>query len=678
MRLITCKVYAALLIGLFTIASFGQGIPKVVKKFGKQPGGEIVHCASTEYETFLKKKNPARADKQQFESWLAPKAQSAKLKRLQKLDNEPNIVTIPVVYHIIHSGLPIGVEENIADGQILSQLTVLNQDYRRLANTPGFNTNPAGADTGIEFCLAQQDPNGVLTTGINRYALGNVNGFSFEEAEYIKTQTQWDPERYLNIWVVKSIYIGEGFEVGGYAQFPTSSGLDGLDDLGEATAAETDGIMLVYQGVGSEDMYPQGEYSFYRNKGRSATHEVGHFLGLRHIWGDEIGCFGSDYCDDTPIAFEPNSYCPEGLDSCPSPGSDMIENYMDYTTDACMSVFTLDQKDRMMAVLENSPRRASLLTSDACMPGMIYDNDGSLNIGNLNIGCDTSFAPQLRLTNMGENTITSAVINYYTDNNTPVVYNWTGNLTNGQYTIIDLPEINTTIGFHDFTATLLMINGEEDEAASNNTDEFEFQINPYSAYNTTQITVTVQTDNFGDETTWFITDINENLILSNFDPENFNGMGFYADNQLYTHTASVENNNCYIFTIIDTEGDGICCDYGNGYYTITTSSGTIIGQGSSFGQYAQHAFSIDTTLGLNANNNKNSIKLYPNPANTVVNIVMPEQGTYTVFNNLGQVIANDKTAAANFSLDVSGYSNGIYFIKVQTGKGSETVRFIKN
>ena len=147
----------------------------------------------------MQQKEPSRKGTLQFEQWLAPKITSVKRKRLQKdgIDND-EVVTIPVVVHIIHDGDAIGESENIADEQVLSQITVLNQDFRKMEGTPGFNTNPVGADTGIEFCLAKRDPQGFYTSGIKRHKVAS-SILTLPQMEELKTQTQWNPEKYLNI-----------------------------------------------------------------------------------------------------------------------------------------------------------------------------------------------------------------------------------------------------------------------------------------------------------------------------------------------------------------------------------------------------------------------------------------------------------------------------------------------
>jgi len=140
----------------------------------------------------------------------------------------------------------------------------------------------------------------------------------------------------------------------GYAQFPSESGLPGLDD--DEGSAETDGVVVGYKYFGSSEKGNFPELNETYDLGRTCTHEVGHWLGLRHIWGDG-NCLADDFCDDTPASDDANFSCTP-TSSCGS--RDMIENYMDYTEDQCMNLFTADQKERMIQVLLNSPRRNTL------------------------------------------------------------------------------------------------------------------------------------------------------------------------------------------------------------------------------------------------------------------------------------------------------------------------------
>ena len=321
------------------------------------PNG-IVRCATTEYTKSKQARGIAPAD-DIFEAWLAPKIEE--IKRQRMLGRLPSVIRIPVVVHVIHNGDAVGSGENIADGQVLSQITVFNQDFRKLAGTPG---DGLGVDTTIEFCMAQVDPNGNPTNGIDRRNLGtpNYNGAAVEAA---KATTIWDPTKYLNMWTFR--FGGDLNGVLGYAQFPTGSGLQGMPDVDCITGeASTDGVVAAFDTFGSRTIFPAGSYNGTSyDKGRTMTHEVGHMLGLRHIWGDG-GCGVDDFCADTPESDAANYGCPTTHISCGT--LDMVRNYMDYTDDSCMNIFTQNQKDRMLAVLMNSPRRDDLLTSTVCNP----------------------------------------------------------------------------------------------------------------------------------------------------------------------------------------------------------------------------------------------------------------------------------------------------------------------
>jgi len=360
---------------------FGQSIQSI------NPHNGLVRCISTEYEQSLQEKNPNRLSTEAFEQWIAPKIEEAK----QKMANHRNVATvvsIPVVVHVIHNGDAVGSGENISDARVLSQITVLNQDFRKMAGTNGENDNPVGADVEVEFCMAQRKPDGTATNGIDRVNLGVASWASESSVENnLKPNTIWDPTQYFNIWVCafSTSQSAELYGTLGYAQFPDSSGLGGLDASGGA--ATTDGVIIDYRCFGSKAIANTGTYYTDYDQGRTATHEIGHCFGLRHIWGDSSSCTVNatdsykDYCPDTPAASQENYDCDAVYDSCPSAtGNDMTENYMDYTYDICMNIFTLNQKARILAVIQNSPRRNTLPTSLACQAPMkmsqfeLFDN----------------------------------------------------------------------------------------------------------------------------------------------------------------------------------------------------------------------------------------------------------------------------------------------------------------
>lgn len=317
-----------------------------------------------------------------YETWIETVV--AKENKFAKTSKTTTIYNIPVIVHIIHPGSAVGVGQNISQAQVNSQIDVLNKDYRKL-NTD-FSTwvtqssfISAAADCEINFCLATHDPSnnimpepGIdrISTAAKGWTTPPYNG-ALEPGGYIdntiKPGSVWDPTKYLNIWV---LYMNDGTL--GYAQFPSvPTGISPITDLGGGSfPSSTDGVVINYDCFGTT-----GAATAPYNLGRTTTHELGHWLGLRHINGDS-SC-GEDFCADTPKQNSLSSTCPSTPGSVvaagcgaasPSPPGKMYQNFMDYSDDKCCVMFTANQKARIQACMANCVNRLSLNTSDVCGP----------------------------------------------------------------------------------------------------------------------------------------------------------------------------------------------------------------------------------------------------------------------------------------------------------------------
>ena len=254
----------------------------------------------------------------------------------QALRVTAKLITLPVVVHVVHQT----PEQDISDAQIKSQIDVLNRDYRA-KNTDIRKVPPVWKslvlDANIQFALATKDPAGKPTSGITRTAT-TVDAFGADDAVKAKKTggvDAWPADRYLNMWVCQ---LSGGLL--GYAQFPGGP-------------AKTDGAVILYSAFGTR----RGAVAPF-NKGRTATHEIGHFLGLRHIWGDKNDCTGDDFVVDTPPARQANTGKPTfpHVTCNNGPSGDMFMNYMDYVDDDAMFMFTTGQVARMNATLAG-PRK---------------------------------------------------------------------------------------------------------------------------------------------------------------------------------------------------------------------------------------------------------------------------------------------------------------------------------
>ncbi|SMP26593.1 M43 family zinc metalloprotease [Chryseobacterium profundimaris] len=626
----------------------------------------FIRCASTEYEQMLQKNDPERMTDTQFEAWLAPLIENAKNNKSQN----GGVITIPVVVHVIHSGQALGVAPNITDNQVKSQIIVMNNDFRRLAGTPGFNTDPVGADTMIQFALAKVDPNGNPTNGIDRVNLCEVSWSTTDINAFVKPMTIWDPTKYMNMWSVNFTNT----TLLGYAQFPSASGLGGLNAVGGY--ADTDGVVANYSTFGSSD-YEDGTFMLAApyDKGRTMTHEVGHFLGLRHIWGDNTSCVvnatdsNKDYCPDTPAANAPNYNCITA-NSCPAaPGNDMIENYMDYTPDMCMNIFTTNQKDRITAVMNNSPRRMDLKTSLADVAIPLFANDAELKAEkNCSQNACVAGSPvtvQFLLYNRGTNPLTSASISYTVNGGAVQTMNWTGNLAQDAYEMIN---IASGVSSGSVSARVVNANGVTDQRISNNAAVVAVGNSiPVSNAN---FTFELQLDAYGSEVSWDLKNSSGAILYSGSN---------YPDSTapaLITQSWNLPINDCYTFAINDTYGDGIYLE--GGYYKIKNSAGALVVSGQNYTFSQQKLFNVVQTsfLGVSETQQKDKFDIYPNPANDVLHITkVSDKAKFEIYNMVGQLVKVGNIE--NNQVKISELAKGAYIIKINDDIVYENMRFIK-
>ncbi len=326
-----------------------------IKVFAQGNSEAIQRCSSFERDQLRGQQNPLWIQTRvRLDSLVSTYTRNSGSSRVTALE----IIRIPVVVHVVHNQTANTIggsnNSNISEEQIRSQIEVLNEDFRKKPGTPGFNSNPVGADAYIEFYLADTDPNGAPSSGITRHLYTAKTMFDpYTDDLLLANIVSWPTDKYLNIWTCRLTNSNLAI-----AQFPSTDAVEGLDTASEPSVL-TDGVIVDYRYLGRNS---SAITSRIYNLGRTTTHEVGHWLGLIHTWGDSF-C-GTDYCPDTPTAEGSNqtTVCTPKFSNCNGVRTrNMIENYMDYSPDSCMNIFTNDQVTRMRAVMELSPRRARLV-----------------------------------------------------------------------------------------------------------------------------------------------------------------------------------------------------------------------------------------------------------------------------------------------------------------------------
>lgn len=434
--------------------------------------------------------------------------------------------TIPVYVHVLYRTS----QENISDAQINSQISVLNEDFSATnSDIGGVPSEFAGvvADYEIQFTLA-----GVTRTSTNKTSWGTNDDMKKSSKGGVDPVT---PDTHMNMWICN---IGGG--ILGYAQFPGGS-------------AATDGVVFSPQYCGSSDYDTNGDFYLDApfDKGRTATHEVGHYLNLRHIWGDG-GCSVDDFVSDTPTSGGANYGCPSyPTVSCSS--NDMTMNYMDYVDDACMYMFTAGQKSRTASIFAAGGSRE--------------------NLGTVSGGCSLAAPSGLASSNIADNSFSlswnsvSGAVSYDVSINGTVTttggtsYNATG-LTAGT-TYSTMVRANCESGSGSYSSALNVTTTGSNCA-------------------TGPASLTLVTDNYASETSWTLKKDGSTVATN----------GSLSNNNTYNISFDY-GAGAYEFTINDSYGDGICCGYGNGSYTITDGNSNTIASGGAFGSSATDNFCIE-------------------------------------------------------------------------------------
>ena len=491
------KKFSFIFFGLFLLISNGFSQKKKEVEAATKISTPIVRCATNQRVEMLFKAFPERKALAEKLTNEMPSAKALRMApRLQ------GIVTIPVVFHIV-----LVNPYQITDDVVKSEIDAMNTDFAGL-NADSTNI-PAAFEavrghSSIRFILAKRTPGGQLTNGIERISsstTGNPNNITDSiKRKSLGGADAWDPNSYLNIWVGN---ISGDVGVLGYTQIPGSG--TPLDD----------GIFCNIRSFGISSC----NASNY-NKGRTIVHELGHYFGLNHIWGDDETsnntCSGDDFraltADGSSFVLPPTLYNPPGkgntpadigdtpnqsvattdcatgivTDSCsPAPPGIMYENFMDYTMDNCYSLFTKKQVERMEYVLMNF--RTSLLTSTGATPPANAPTIDAAPIMSINPGgfettgctsvfhpstltCPGNILPEVLIKNNGLNTITSITVGYVLNGASPVQVSLNTNLASGQTQMITLPAAAVSTGNYTFKFFTGKVNGiSTDQVPANDT-----------------------------------------------------------------------------------------------------------------------------------------------------------------------------------------------------------------
>ena len=600
----------------------------ILSAFGQEKCGTVIYTdyLMQKYPNYKKERDKVNL---QTEKWI----------KSNQNYNQKTIITIPVVVHVVWNTNA----ENISDAQIFSQIDVLNADYRR-TNTDAINTpsvwQSIAADTEIDFCLATVDPNGNPSMGITRTQTSQTS-FSISNSNMKSTSTggidPWNQDDYLNIWVCD---LGGGLL--GYATPPSSFN------------NPEDGVVIGYRYFGTTGT-AQSPY----NKGRTATHEVGHWLNLDHVWGDN-NC-GNDQVSDTPTQEEENYSCPSfphNANSCNTSNAngDMFMNYMDYTNDACMNLFTNGQKTRMTSAINQY--RPNLLNHNLCSGSTNPTSWNCINGGCVDPGNGTGTYNSYNIC------FASCAC---TGNNPPILEGFqNGSLPNDWS--IDNPdgsdtwEINSNYGYNSNSSicienSIYSANGEYDDLNSpimnfsnvNNINlSFDYAYSLWTNPNSSQVwsdtlIIFVSSDcGLSWQKIW--EEAGTDLVTTT---PVFNGFEWFPNGNNDWKSININLSNY-------SNQDGIIVKFRN------------------VNQYENNLFLDNINITSDGSTNidkeiKNNIVIYPNPADKHINIKY--DGLKEIYSVLGKKLIE----TYNNNINISSLPTGFYIVKIE----NINMRFIK-
>ncbi len=580
------------------------------------------------------------------------------------------VVTIPVVVHVVWNTSA----ENLTAAQVQSQIDVLNADFRRLnadaANTPGAFQGVA-ADCEVQFCLAVRDPNGNATDGIERRQTSTTSFSTNDNVKHYNTGglDAWPAGQYLNLWTCD---LSNGLL--GYAQFPGGP-------------AATDGVVCDYAYFGTIG----AGYPF--DKGRTATHEVGHWLNCYHIWGDDgTSCSGTDQVADTPNQADENYGCPAfPTISCSNgPNGDMFMNYMDYTDDACMNLFTQGQKARMQSLFTAGGARVSLLSSQGCVPpsggggcgtpasltsSNVTQTGATLNWGG--VSGATAYNLQWKAASSSTWTTVSGL--------TATSYNLSGLSAGTTYNFQVQADCNGTLGTYSTAASFTT----QSSGGGGCSDPYEANEsrNAAKAIPVNQaIQALIGTSSDNDYFKFNVTSTSRNIKID------LTNLPFDYDIRLYRNSSQVgisQNAGTapeqIIYNNASTNYTYYPRVYGYGGAYSTTQCYTLqVSLSSSAWRTDGSTDGVVTQLEIPVDLEANGFGMWPNPAADHLTVEVPLEADsdvqLTVFDATGKAAVQQHRMLVKgdnqFSVDLGRLANGVYLVQVRNGEQSSVRKLV--